>query len=389
MTKRDCINKFGLSTRLTLIAASLLMLTLNVGCPMNGMDGDMTPDMMDMTNDNMSPDTTDNGDLAQAVFNADSVMLVGAIAAVEDALLAYVNPSSLSGNVAFDASLVPDKERVNGIQVNSAGHVILLTDNDRIDVYESGDSLAAGSPDRSVVPPDGVRFTDIVLDRGRDILYVVARPGTPAMPMISVYTDTIMDSFDGGVAPARTFSTDALGANTAVNGLEATSGDELYILTFLAGVEEIHVFEGASELEGNRIADRTFSFPRFSEGFGHLGEFEITANGAFYMFATREIDGGLHEGIITAPDATALNGAINEPDYVHRLPDESPFQDLPGVAVDRNGDVYFGAEEGIVIYENALGRDETAAVDRTIGSSFTASEGERALVEPDYLVIVD
>ena len=276
----------------------------------------------------------------------------------------YANPQFVNGNIAPDTNLQGAQTnlfRPSDLLVNPAQDLIVSSFGQpaRITSYNNASQTNGNlAPDGNIEGAATLLIQPIAMayNEAQDLLFVL----DTNTEQVYVYANTTSATFNGNLAPIRTFGTFTTGDIQNPTDMSLATNDDLYICN---NGGEVLVFANASSLNGDVNPTRIIESTRFSL----LWDVLVTDDNTMFVV---DFDGGF---VFTFNNASTLNGFV-EPDFALQVPGAG-F--LRGIAVDSAGTGYLVDyfEEAIYSYDGIATLNGTLTPDRTIQGASTLLDG--------------
>lgn len=281
-----------------------------------------------------------------------------------DSVTSYANPSTVNGNIAPDTNLQGAQTnlfRPSDLLVNPAQDLIVSNFGQpaRITSYNNASQTNGNlAPDGNIEGAATLLVQPIAMayNASQDLLFVL----DTNTEQVYVYANTTASTFNGNLAPIRTFGTFSSGDIQNPTDMSLATNDDLYISN---NGGEVLVFANASSLNGDVNPTRIIE----STSFSLLWDVLVTDDNTMFVV---DSDGGF---VFTFNNASTLNGFV-EPDFALQVPG-SAF--LRGIAVDSAGTGYVVDyfADAVFSYDGIATLNGTITPDRTIQGDNTLLDG--------------
>jgi len=268
----------------------------------------------------------------------------------------YANALAANGNVAPVTNLTFVNDSVpRSLVVTRTGQLIVSRIDDSLFIFDNAGTLSGTVPPARVVKGDDTLFNfpqSLALDVANDRLFVA---GNHATDGILVFDNVSSDSFDGNVAPSRTFSPDSI-APMNVTAMSLDSRGALFAHD--NNTDFIAVFADAGALSGVTVPTQIFT----SDAWASLAHLTVDVNDVLYVVDRSD-------SVFIFRNASTLNGDVT-PDST--LIPKGDVQ-LNNVVVAPNGRGFLSdnIHDAVISFANIASRSGSVAPDATIVGSRT------------------
>lgn len=290
-----------------------------------------------------------------------------------DSVVSFGDPKNVNGNVAPDRTLEGSATQLGtqkDVLVNGAGELLVLSRDavafgERwISVYDNALQISGNQAPLRKVQGDATGMVEpdaMALLADRDLLFVTDTDNDNVL----VFEGTSTASFDGNLAPVRTFSSPDLNTPLAINF--GPDGDLYLTNRDLLRGDTVVVFSDPASLDGVVDATRVID----SDAFDNADLFDVFVDQGDTMYVLDD------NGFIYIFDNASEQSGLVSPTSTLEIP-AAVF--LRSIHVDSSGTAYIGDEnQQIFSYDNIAGLNGAQAPDRTISGGNTGLVGPRRL----------
>lgn len=288
-----------------------------------------------------------------------------------NSVTSYADPQFVNGNIAPDTNLQGAQTnlfRPSDLLVNPAADLIVSNFGQpaRITSYNNASQTNGNlAPDGNIEGAATLLVQPIAMayNASQDLLFVL----DTNTEQVYVYANTTASTFNGNLAPIRTFGTFTTGDILNPTDMSLAANDDLYISN---NGGEVLVFANASSLNGDVAPTRIIE----STSFALLWDVVVTDDDTMFVVQQTFAPANLKAGFVfTFNNASTLNGFV-EPDFALEVPGAEWIR---GLAVDAAGTGYVVDyfEQAIYSYDGIATLNGTLPPDRTIQGADTLLDG--------------